>query len=161
MTPDEAGRVMKIATAGAVARDLEPERFAFLIQHLLPLPYERTRDNVHRYVANNKWISSLEELCDAAGLPDDDPRAGVRARTDLTIAVREGGRLVSDLRAVSGWSYVAPGAALPPGAVEAEQLRAAPVAALPAGQEITEEQRRENLRRLGGLFREFGKGKAS
>jgi hypothetical protein len=69
---------------------------------------------------------------------------------------------VSDLRAVSGWSYVAPGAPLPIGALEAAALSSAPVPALPAPEPITEEQRRANLARLGGLFREMtSRGKAA
>lgn len=157
MTVDEAKEVMKLASAGVVAQTLEDERYLFLMGHLLPLPYEQTRERVHQYVANNKWVSTLEELCDACGLPPDNARADIHARRDLTTAVREGGILVADLRAMSGWAYVRPGEALPPGAVEAQELgREAPRAALPEGKTVfTEGERKANLRRLGSLARDF------
>lgn len=161
MTADEAGAVMKIATAGAVARELEQVRYEFLLAHLLPLPYGRTLDSVHRYVANHKWVSSLEELLDACGLPLDDARAGATARTDLVRAVRDGGRLVRDLRAVSGWAYVGPGDPLPAGAVEAERLAAEPSRpALGAAVPLGDEERSDNLRRVGDLARLMGRRKA-
>jgi len=155
MSPHEATQVIRIALEGAVQQALDDDRVRFLAMHLGPLPFERTRDAVHRHVASNKWISSLAELLDACGLPPDEPRAGLTARADLVRAVRDGGRLVPDLRSVSGWAYVPDGAALPPGAVEAARIAGAPDApALPAGRTLfTEEERRANLARLGALHR--------
>jgi len=154
---------MRIALEGAAQQALDDDRVRFMALHLGPLPFERTRDAVHRYVANHKWISSLEELCDACGLPPDEPRAGLSARADLVRAVRDGGRLVPDLRSVSGWAYVPDGAALPPGAVEAERIAAARDApALPAGRTLfTDDERRANLARLGALHRRLAHKEAA
>jgi hypothetical protein len=161
VSPQEATQILRIALEGAAQQPLDDDRVRFLALHLVPLPFERTRDGVHRYVANHKWISSLEELLDACGLPPDDRRAGLSARADLVRAVRAGGRLVPDLRSVSGWAYVPDGAALPPGAVEAERVAAehAPPA-LPAPS-LSDEARRANLRRLGRLLRELGPRRVS
>src|SRR5262245_46575745 len=77
VNPQEALAVMRIAVEGAAQQQLDDDRIRFLAMHLGPLPFERTRDRVHRYVASNKWISSLAELLDACGLPPDEPRAGL------------------------------------------------------------------------------------
>jgi hypothetical protein len=150
VTAVEAGQVMAIALAGAVQRENAEEALEFLQRHLLPLPFERTRDHVHRYVASHKWVGSLAELLDAAGVQED-------ARHDLVRAVRDGGQMVRDLRSVSGWTYVPVGAALPQGAIEAAEVAAGPTTgpmpALPSGEPITEVQRQRNLQRLASLGR--------
>jgi hypothetical protein len=113
---------MAIALAGAVQREGDQQGMQFLQRHLLPLPFVRTRDEVHRYVASNKWVGSLAELLDACGVPE-------AARPDLVRAVRDGGQMVRDLRSMSGWSYVAPGENPPPGALEAAAVAAESVTA--------------------------------
>src|SRR5262245_66224345 len=161
MSPHEATQVIRIALEGAVQQALDDDRVRFLALHLVPLPFERTRDGVHRYVANHKWISSLEELCDACGLPPDEARAGLTARADLVRAVRAGGRLVPDLRSVSGWASVPDGAALPPGALEAERVAAEPAASALPAPAIDDAARRANLRRLGALHRHLAHEEAA
>jgi hypothetical protein len=161
VSPQEAVAVLRMGMEAAVQQPLDDARLRFLVMHLVPLPFEATRDRVHRYVANHKWISSLEELLDACGLPPDEARAGLTARADLVRAVRAGGRLVPDLRSVSGWAYVPEDAPLPPGAVEAELVAAErPPPALPAPA-VGDAARRANLRRLGALHRELGRGKTA
>ena len=157
MNPTEAAHVLRLGFEGAAQQQVDDDRLRFLAAHLGPLPFERTRDAVHRYVANHKWISSLEELLDACGLPPDDRRAGLTARSDLVRAVRQGGRLVPDLRSISGWAYVPAGAPLPEGALEAERVALEPpVPALPAPA-VSEQERRDNLRRLGALYRDLAR----
>jgi hypothetical protein len=132
MTPKEAERVLLTAIGAAAAREMDPETLLLLQSHLVPLPYERTRDHVLRYAIGHKWVSSLQELCEAAGVP-------ASAAADLVRAVLEGGQLVRDLRSASGWSYVAPNDPLPRGALEAAAVAGESVApppeppALPAG----------------------------
>lgn len=154
MSPKEAGQVMAIAMAGTVQREGDEEGTKFLQRHLLPLPFELTRDHVHRYVASHKWVGSLSELLDACGVPE-------QARGDLVEAVRHGGQLVRDLRSISGWSYVPAGAALPQGAREAAAVETGPGTDIPrpalgAGPEVTEEQALLNRKRLRDLARGLG-----
>lgn len=145
MTVDEAATVAKIAVATTIRGELDPEVWEFWLMHLLPLPYESTHRRVSAHVASTKWCSSLAELLDAAGIP-------AAARADLTRAVRDGGRFVADLRSITGWSYVAPHAELPRGAVEAAAVAAEPPerAALPPPPPDPERQREvaDRLRRL-------------
>ncbi len=119
MTVDEAMTVAKLAVAATVRTQIDAEVWEFWLAHLLPLEYDRTLGRVSAYVASHKWCSTLAELLDAAGIPED-------ARADLVRCVREGGRFVPDLRSMSGWSYVPPGAELPQGAQEAAAIAAMP-----------------------------------
>lgn len=124
MTADQAEELMRSAAAGAAKQELGADRYEFLMRHLLPLPYEWTRDRISRYLVTHKWLSSLAEICDAVGVTE-------RAADDLVRAALERGQLVRDLRSASGWSYVGPGEPLPQGAVEAAAVAAEPVVTAP------------------------------
>jgi len=160
VTADEAKEVLRVGLNGAAKQDLDEARVELMALHLAPLPFERTRRHVHEYVLGHKWLSSLEELLDAAGV-------AASARADLARAIHEGGQLLPSLRSMSGWEYVPRGGPYPEGVAlfyrEARQplpkgARVAPLA-LPAAavqpaaasgpapvlQEIgTELQRRKN-----------------
>lgn len=108
MTTEQAQEVLRIALEGAAKQDLDDDRIRFMALHLAPLPFERTRRRVHEYVLAHKWLSSVDELLDAAGV-------STAARSDLARAVHEGGELWPSLRSMSGWEFVPRGGPYPDG----------------------------------------------
>lgn len=111
MTGEEAKEVLRIALEGAAKQDVDEDRIKFMAVHLGPLPFEPTRRRVHEYVLSHRWLSSIEELLDAAGV-------STSARVDLARAIHEGGDLLPSLRSMSGWEYVPPEGEVPRGVGE-------------------------------------------
>lgn len=124
MTQEQAKRVMAVLLAGAIPRDTDPETLRFWQAHLLPLPFAFVLRRAEVGATRSRWVNSLPELLDACGV-------GEEARADLVRARNEGGRLERDLRSRTGWSYVAPGAPVPPGVLEAEAVAREAVAPPP------------------------------
>lgn len=136
------------------------------LDHLAALPWRegRTAAAIRGLIATRTepHLPAIGAVMQAAGV-------GESAAHLLVEAMTTGRELVPDLSTRTGWAVGEAARPVPVGApLEASPrslnpgVGARPEVPEPAPAEaFTEEQRRENLRRLGGLFREFGKGKAS
>lgn len=182
MTKEEAIAVVAVARSGGVPQEFAPSTIDAWEDTLLPLPYEVCLRAAHRWRVSvpvdehgqpvPKFVSEPGAVMTACGVP-----FGARHLVDR--ALREGGEVYPSVRGAfsdGGWEYVAPGEnlprgvaewyanaglPLPPGRTVDPALEPAPPRpALPAGTPITEEERRANLVKLGGLAKQLAAAKS-
>lgn len=139
MTNEQATGIWRLLLAAFPTQPVEAPTAALYLDHLRALPWRegRTEAAIRGLIAGSvsPFLPAIGAVVAAAGVAPE-------AAHLLVEAMRTGQELAVDLNARSGWSV--------------GQLAAL---AAPA---MSEEQRRENLRRLGGLYRELGhRGKAS
>lgn len=142
---------------------LDPTQGLYL-DHLAALPWRdgRTEAAVRAMIVARAepHLPSIGVVVAAAGVQPE-------AAHLLVEAMKTGQELVPDLASRTGWAVGAPARALPAEDVPPAKALNPGVGARPAPPEptpeaaFTDEQRRENLKRLGSLFREMKKGKAS
>jgi hypothetical protein len=180
VTTIEALAVIGVVRRGAIPQDFTDERLLELAAYLVPLPIGYCRRAAERWGVSvptdqhgqpiPKFISEPAALLTACGVP-------TAARHLLDRALRDGGEVFPSARGAigdGGWEYVPAGEPLPRGVGEfyanaglplpagrrvdpsLPAPAVGPTVALPAGEPITEEQRLENLRRLGSLSRSLG-----
>lgn len=185
MTNEEAIAVVAVVRSGAVPQEFAASTTKAWEDTLLPLPFEVCLRAAHRWRLSvplddkgqpvPKFVSEPGAVLTACGVP-----FGARHLVDR--ALREGGEVYPSVRGAfsdGGWEYVAPDAPLPRGVGEwyvnaalplpagrrvdpaLERRPAAPTPALPAGRPISDEERRANLARLGGLARSLGAAKTA
>lgn len=135
------------------------------LDHLMALPWRegRTAAAIRGLIATRAepHLPAIGAVMAAGGVAPEAAHLLVEAMTT-------GCELVPDLSTRTGWAVGEAARPVPVGPSEAAPRALNPgVGARPEVPEpappdaFTKEQRRENLRRLGGLFRESGKGKAS
>lgn len=167
MTTEQAAHIVKLLLAAFPTQVVEKPTLALYRDHLKALPWRegRTAAAIYGLIATRTepHLPAIGVVMSAAGVAPEAAHLLVEAMTT-------GRELVADLSTRTGWavgeaaipipvgsSDEAPSRALNPGV----GARAEPPEPMPEAC-FSDEQRRENLRRLGGLFRDLGrKGQAS
>lgn len=166
MTDPQAQGLWALLLAAYPHQPLEAPTQALYVAHLKALPWRegRTEAAIRGLLLRHAsaFLPSIAEVVQAAGVAPE-------ASHLLVDAMTSGRELVPDLASRTGWAVGAASVPIPVGPAEAPPKALNPgVGARPEPPEPTpegafsEEERRENLRRLGGLFRAVsGRGKAS
>jgi len=158
MTTEQAAGVWKSLMASFPNQVIEGPTQAEYLKVLRALPWRdgRTADAVEQLTLTweTPFLPPKSALVKAAGVAPE-------AAHLLSQAIHEGVELVPDAASRTGWAVGEPARPLPNGAIAAlPEPGGVPEPTPPSA--FTEEQRRANLARLGGLFREMtSRGKAA
>lgn len=158
MTIEQAARVWQTLMASFPNQIIEGPTQAEYLKILRALPWRggKTADALEQLTMTweTPFLPPKSALVKAAGVAPEAVHL-------LAQAVREGLELVPDAASRTGWAVGEPARPLPNGAIAALPDPDAMPDPKPET-EFTEEERRANLARLGGLFREMtSRGKAS
>lgn len=151
MTSHEAARIVTFLLAAFPTQVVEKPTLALYRDHLLALPWRagRTEAAIRAMVASRSepHLPSIGAVVSAAGVAPEAAHLLVEAMTT-------GRELVPDAASRTGWAVGEPARPLPNGAAGALPDPDGVPEPKPEAA-FTEEERRGNLRRLGGLFREM------